>query len=273
MASIRGFKQMIIEKDTISRNFSSAASTYDMWAEPQRKMARKLVELSQTNEGDINVLDLGCGTGNIVEEVLKRNPSATVLGVDIAPGMIDYCRNQWRESTNIKFCHGDIHNFIPSEKYDLILSGCTFQWIEDSSNIINRLSRCLNDAGTLGIAVLIDGAFCELRETYKSLLNRDLPGPKYRTKEYYVEAIQDLNLGIKIAKSETIKCYFNGLDILRYFKNIGATFKHNKNYSPLTIKDTNRLIKHYENKYGLANGLLPITHKVLYLVSTKQQKM
>ena len=35
----------IIERNAVSKNFSNAADTYDFWAKPQKKIARRLVEL------------------------------------------------------------------------------------------------------------------------------------------------------------------------------------------------------------------------------------
>lgn len=46
------------------------------------------------------VLDLGCGTGLELEPYFALNPSASVTGIDLAPGMLDALRR--------KFVHRDI---------------------------------------------------------------------------------------------------------------------------------------------------------------------
>ena len=43
------------------------------------------------------LLDLGCGTGLELEYYLKRNPSANVTGIDMAPGMIGALRAKFPE--------------------------------------------------------------------------------------------------------------------------------------------------------------------------------
>ena len=75
---------MIIEKDAVSKSFSNAAVTYDSWAEPQKKIAQRLVELLPAGQGYSNILDLGCGTGNVVEQLLLRNTTAEILVIEIA---------------------------------------------------------------------------------------------------------------------------------------------------------------------------------------------
>ena len=217
---------MIIEKNTISRNFSDAAGTYDFWAKPQKEIARRLVELLAIGQTKNNVLDLGCGTGNIIDQVLRLDPATRILGIDIAPGMIDFCTKRWNDSPEINFIKDDICHFTPTENYDLILSSCTFQWIKDIPDVIKKFTNSLCNDGILAIAVLLDGSFSELKNSYKSLFGSNLPGPKYRTDNYYVDALQTSNLKIITAKVETVESYFSGLDLLKYFKNIGATFKH-----------------------------------------------
>ena len=43
------------------------------------------------------LLDLGCGTGLELEYYLKRNPSANVTGIDMAPGMLGALRAKFPE--------------------------------------------------------------------------------------------------------------------------------------------------------------------------------
>ena len=39
-------------------------------------------------EPGVHVLDLGCGTGLELEEYFRRNPTARITGIDLAPGML-----------------------------------------------------------------------------------------------------------------------------------------------------------------------------------------
>ena len=55
------------------------------------KMAQLIPDETET------LLDLGCGTGLELEYYLKRNPSANVTGIDMAPGMIGALRAKFPE--------------------------------------------------------------------------------------------------------------------------------------------------------------------------------
>ena len=256
----------IIERDGVSKSFSNAADTYDFWAKPQKEIALRLVGLLPPTMEYNNILDLGCGTGNVVEQLLTGYPNAKILGIDIAHGMVEYCKERWGNGSGINFLTNNISNFKSEFKYDLIVSSCVFQWIDDFYGVMKNLICSLKSVGRIGIAVPIEGSFFELQESYSSILGRDMPSLKYKSSAYYIDVVKKCGLDFSVAETETVYGYFRGVEVLKYFKKIGATFQYNKDYSPLSVKDIHRLIKYYENSYGLKNGLLPVTHKVLYFV-------
>lgn len=69
----------------------------------------------------IDLLELGCGTG----EILKVFPSQfTLYGLDIAPGMLAIARKKIKRAT---FVEGDMSNFRIAKKFDVII--CVFDSI------------------------------------------------------------------------------------------------------------------------------------------------
>lgn len=256
----------IIDNNAMSKSFSNAAVSYNFWAQPQKKVAKKLVELLPVGNEYKNILDLGCGTGNVIEQ-LQRYSTAKMLGIDIASGMVEYCKERWNGNSDINFFKDDISLFKPKSKYDLIISSCVFQWIDDFYDVIEKLILSLDNDGCLAIAVPVEGSFFELQESYKSTLGCSMPGLRYKKKKYYIDIAVKCNLNLRVVEVETVYGHFSGLNVLKYFKKIGATFQHNKNYTPLGIKDIHQLINHYGKTYGLYNGLLPVTHKILYLIA------
>lgn len=45
---------------------------------------------------DARILDLGCGTGLELKEYFLLNPTAKITGIDLAPGMLDALRNNFK---------------------------------------------------------------------------------------------------------------------------------------------------------------------------------
>jgi ubiquinone/menaquinone biosynthesis C-methylase UbiE len=52
------------------------------------------------------ILDLGCGTGNIIAEVTARFPGAMVYGVDPSAGMRERCLTRFADSRRVKILEG-----------------------------------------------------------------------------------------------------------------------------------------------------------------------
>ncbi len=257
---------MTVEKKAVSKSFSGASESYDVWAEPQRKIAQKLVELLPGNEEFHDILDLGCGTGNVIEQLLKRRTFSKVHGVDIADGMVQHCRNRWSDPYSFHFTKEDISTFNSPAKYDLILSSCVFQWVENFKAVIKNLKAHLKSGGRIAIAVLIEKSFFELLYSFEMVCGFNMPGLNYKSENYFLDLLEECDMKIHTAKTEIVYGYFKDINVLKYFKNIGATFQYNHDYIPLKIKDIHKLLKCYKDNFAMNDAFLPITHKVLYLI-------
>ena len=73
-------------------------------------------------ERNVNILDLGCGTGLELDYYFKLNPSAKVTGIDLAPGMLA-ALNEKFEDKNITLIQGSYFD-VPFGKntYDAAVS-------------------------------------------------------------------------------------------------------------------------------------------------------
>lgn len=260
---------MLVEREAVKINFSDAAVTYNSWAQPQKKIAARLIRLLPDNISFDKILDIGCGTGNLIEQILQQNSSASITGVDIAPGMINYCINKWKDVSFINFFVDDIEQIGLNLKYNLIMSSCVLQWIQNFDNLLSNLNNILSPGGHIAFAIPIDGSFYELRNSYDSICSESSFGLKYSSSEFYLDLIRKYNFQIKTLSIETEYGFFKGLNVLKYFKKIGATFQHTHSYEPLHISEMHKLIEFYESTYKLDNGLLPVTHKILYLIAEK----
>jgi SAM-dependent methyltransferase len=78
-----------------------------------------LAELGGAIEGR-RVLELGCGAGAITVALLELTDN--VVGVDISPAMVEYCRSTLTKGT---FLVGDVHDLSAHEpeSYDVVVAG------------------------------------------------------------------------------------------------------------------------------------------------------
>jgi malonyl-CoA O-methyltransferase len=263
---------MTIDKEFINMTFSEAAKTYDLWAKHQHLAAAKLIKLLPNIHVCGKILDAGCGTGLLTRMAYNHYNDATFLGIDISEQMINYCQTRFGYIKNMCFLVHDLEklnevNF--SLPFDLMLSSFTFQWITNTEYMFETLVDSLIPGGYLGIAVPVKDSLFELYNSFNDAFNTKMPGLSYRNPDYYIAALQKHSVFIHTSQVEDICIFFYGIDILRYFKYTGTTFRHNPSYRPKTIREINRLLAHYEKNYGGDNKLLPLTFKVLFIIAQK----
>ena len=92
--------EQTISSKSIAETFSEAAEQYHQKAEIQQKVATGLISSllpwkDTLPAGDI--LEVGCGTGFLSEQIIKEFPDRKKLITDVAPGMISFCENQLAE--------------------------------------------------------------------------------------------------------------------------------------------------------------------------------
>lgn len=105
------------------------------------------------------VLDVGCGPGVMVNEMLQRGCS--FWGVDPSPKMIDMCRNRFREGERVHFVLGDAMRLeLPDGFFDAVLCMGVADALRDRRLAVREMLRVLKPGGTLIVT------FTNLRSPY-----------------------------------------------------------------------------------------------------------
>lgn len=95
---------------------------------------------------DAHILDFGCGFGQFVREMKVRGYTK-VVGYDIEPAAIEFCRNQ-----NLPIIDGNQFGLTDDlERYDLIFSSHVIEHIPKDNVIetLDKLRRLLKPSGAL----------------------------------------------------------------------------------------------------------------------------
>jgi trans-aconitate 2-methyltransferase len=95
----------------------------------------------------IQVVDLGCGTGELTRVLADALPESDVTGLDSSLQMLDKAASY--SSSNLRFEQGDLSTLTGS--WDLIFSNAAIQWCEDHEKLIPQLFSKLNPGGQLCI--------------------------------------------------------------------------------------------------------------------------
>jgi len=92
------------------------------------------------------VLDVGCGTGAILESFSRRYQA---YGSDTAPQAIAFCRERGLTRLHL----GTLETYPPSDPFDLITMLDMVEHVEDDGGLLRAARRLLGSGGHLLIAV------------------------------------------------------------------------------------------------------------------------
>jgi SAM-dependent methyltransferase len=123
-------------------------------------------------------LDFGCGVGRFTQALTRH--FAAVVGVDIAPSMIDLADrfNAYPDRCNYILNDKDDLSVLQTESFSFVYSCITLQHIEPrySKNYIKEFLRLLEPAGTLLFQVPAAQQRVSLKQTIKAKIDTAFPG-------------------------------------------------------------------------------------------------
>jgi 2-polyprenyl-3-methyl-5-hydroxy-6-metoxy-1,4-benzoquinol methylase len=103
------------------------------------------------------VLDLGCGIGRWSRRLARRG--ANVVGVDLAPSMIEEARKRTaRASLQIDYRTGDLRTLDLGRTFDLVLAVTVLQHILDDGEFARAAANVARHLRRGGRAVLLEAA-------------------------------------------------------------------------------------------------------------------
>jgi trans-aconitate 2-methyltransferase len=102
------------------------------------------------------VVDLGCGPGELTVELHERTGAVLTVGVDSSAAMLEKARPLEREG--LRFELGDIADFgADGRRYDLVFTNAALHWIHDHPHLLGRLRAALRPGGQLAVQVPANG--------------------------------------------------------------------------------------------------------------------
>jgi trans-aconitate 2-methyltransferase len=124
--------------------------TYDRVADPMTRWGTAVLDRLPL-AGDERVLDAGCGSGRVTEQLLERLPHGRVVALDGSPSMIEAARERLaRFGDRIEYVVADLGRPLPIEgAVDAVLSTATFHWVPDHDALFANLAAVMHPGGQL----------------------------------------------------------------------------------------------------------------------------
>jgi trans-aconitate 2-methyltransferase len=101
-------------------------------------------------DGDECVLDVGCGTGRLTEQLLARLPRGRVIGIDQSSNMVTVAREYLKpHGHRLQLLVADAAALPIREEADAVISTATFHWVLDHPRLFRSLHDALRPGGRL----------------------------------------------------------------------------------------------------------------------------
>ncbi len=99
------------------------------------------------------ILDIGCGTGLLLQRAARRFPAARLTGIDPAEEMIRVAQSSAPEGASVRFVHGlaEQQPFADSS-FELVLTTMSFHHWTDQAQALREVRRVLAPGGVFALA-------------------------------------------------------------------------------------------------------------------------
>jgi trans-aconitate 2-methyltransferase len=127
------------------------ARTYDRVADPMARWGMAVLGRLPL-DGDETVLDAGCGSGRVTEQLAERLPRGRAIALDGSPAMIAAARERLaRFGDRVEYLVADLGAAlpIPDGALDAVLSTATFHWVPDHDALFRHLAAATRPGGWL----------------------------------------------------------------------------------------------------------------------------
>lgn len=117
------------------------ATLYDEKIHFVSRLGKGVLELLDPQPGE-QILDLGCGTGDLTHEIAKAG--AVPTGIDYAASMIEKAQAKYPE---ISFSVENALAFRTEETFDAVFSNAVLHWIRPPEKVVENVWHCLRSGG------------------------------------------------------------------------------------------------------------------------------
>ena len=137
------------------------AATYDRTSGPQQQWAAYVLARLGGLAPDATVLDLGCGTGRVTEQLAALVPEGRVLAIDASADMVALARERLRRRAEV-WCQDALALELDGA-VDLVFSTATLHWVGDHDRLWAVLARALRPEGRLEVQCGGEGNIAHVR--------------------------------------------------------------------------------------------------------------
>lgn len=158
--------------DPVVAEYARAAERYDeKWAFYVEATTRETLRRMPMTPAS-RVLDVGCGTGELLRRLRAKYPDAVLAGLDPVPEMLAVARDKLSGREDLRVGYADSLPW-PNASFDVVVSCNMFHYITHPLEALREMARVIRPGGALVLTDWCDDYIaCRLCNLYLRLTNR-----------------------------------------------------------------------------------------------------
>jgi ubiquinone/menaquinone biosynthesis C-methylase UbiE len=136
-----------VDWDEVAERFDDAFCKDPVYTESLETMVEKVTDI----EGK-RLLDLGCGTGNLISFLLERFPQVEIVGLDPSAGMREVAARRFSDHPNVSISTGDALDIpFPDDYFHYVMSNLALHHVLPDARgmCAGEIGRVLKTGGKL----------------------------------------------------------------------------------------------------------------------------
>lgn len=182
------------------------ARRYDrLWVQkyslgPTRREVLKLVLPLLAADEKAGMLEIGCGTGQLIREISGRYKYVRYLGIDVAGNMIKIAQSS-NTAPNVRFRVCPIERFSSKDKYGIVICTHAFPYFPDKAGALKKIAGMCDRGAKL---VFVNSSTNDLKDM---IINFFLKATTSRAQYPSIEEMKRLfkGAGLTVRKTKIIR--------------------------------------------------------------------
>lgn len=264
-------------------DFSKIAARYEDYSLVQRSAAYLLLDLLEIEESD-DVLDLGCGTGNLTGRI-REMTGGRVVGIDPSDGMIREAVERNR-GLDITFEMKGVEELGYGDSFDVIFCNSVFQWFRDPQKAIKNCYASLREGGRIGVQAPAKRVYSpnfidaivrmkEDPETEGIFAHFKEPWFFLETADEYRELFENWGFKVVLSRIKSVRTKHTPEEVFNIFSSGAAAGYLNQDFYDVRIgadyvKSFERVVKDSFHRQADRHGKVLLIFNRIFLVAIKE---
>ena len=128
--------------------FSSATAYERLTGRWSLRLAHLFVEFVRPQPAG-RTLDVGCGTGSMVQAILDKHPRNEIVGIDLSSNFVEYSRARFPGARVTFDCGSALDLPYPDDSFDQTVSLLVLQFLADAARAASEMRRVTRPGGVV----------------------------------------------------------------------------------------------------------------------------